>query len=120
MLMRWLPIFADSRTNEIRVSEERRHNMGPQDFQRKLENQISEWEADIARLESRADETRPEVRARYLEDIDRLKSQKRKAEARLEEHDNDHDNEQSNVPGTFDNSRASQGADAINPLERFR
>lgn len=90
--------------------------MGPQDFQRKLENQISEWEADIARLESRADETRPEVRARYLEDIDRLKSQKRKAEARLEEHDND----QGNVPGTFDNTRASQGADAINPLERFR
>ena len=90
--------------------------MGHQNFQRELENQISEWEADIARLESRADETRPEVRARYREDIDRLKSQKRKAEARLEEHDND----QSNVPGTFDNTRASQGADAINPLERFR
>ena len=90
--------------------------MGSQDFQKKLENQISEWGADIDRLMARADETRPEVRSRYLEEIDRLKDQKEQAEARLKELENS----QEEMPGGIDVARENRGSAVINPLERFR
>ena len=90
--------------------------MESQEFQRELENQISEWEADIARLEARADETRPEVRERCLADIDRLKSQKQKIEARLE----NLESSQEDMAGGVGRVRQSEGAAGINPLERFR
>lgn len=90
--------------------------MENQDFQKELRNQINEWDADIARLMARADETRPEVRARYLADIGRLKSQKKKVEARLK----DLENSQEDMSGGLDITREKQVASVINPLERFR
>ena len=59
-------------------------------YQAKLQAQLDEWKADIAKLRAKAEKAQAEARLKYMEEVDDLRAQQKKAEARLEALQNAH------------------------------
>lgn len=54
-------------------------------YQEKMEAQLREWEADIARLRAKADQTKAEAKIEYYQQIEVLRTKKEAAHQKLQE-----------------------------------
>ncbi|MDF1856612.1 coiled coil domain-containing protein [Pseudooceanicola sp.] len=54
-------------------------------YQDKLQAQLDEWKADIAKLGAKAEKAQAEARLKYMEEIEELRAHQKKAETRMEE-----------------------------------
>lgn len=54
-------------------------------YQDKLQAQLDEWKAEIAKLRARADKAQADARLKYMEEVDDLRAHQKKAETRLRE-----------------------------------
>ncbi|MCK8465533.1 coiled coil domain-containing protein [Aliiroseovarius sp. S1339] len=56
-----------------------------EDYQDKLQAQLDEWNAEIAKLRAKAEEAQAAARVKYLEEVEELRGHQKKAEERLKE-----------------------------------
>ncbi len=54
-------------------------------FQDKLQAQLDEWSADIAKLRAKAEKAQADARLKYMDEVDELRAHQKKAEARMKE-----------------------------------
>lgn len=54
-------------------------------YEQKLQAQLDEWAAEIKKLKARADQAEADAQIEYHRQIDRLKQEQQRAEAKLEE-----------------------------------
>lgn len=54
-------------------------------YQDKLQAQLDEWKAEIAKLRAKADLAQADARLKYMEELDALRAHQKKAEARMKE-----------------------------------
>lgn len=54
-------------------------------YQQKLEAKLREWNAEIERMQAKAEQAEADARVRYQSEIRRLEEERARAEAKLEE-----------------------------------
>ncbi|WP_050527841.1 sll1863 family stress response protein [Pseudorhodobacter aquimaris] len=54
-------------------------------FQEKMQAQLDEWTAEIAKLRAQAEQAQADAKLKYLEEIDTLRAHQLKAEIKLKE-----------------------------------
>ncbi len=54
-------------------------------YQDKLQAQLDEWKAQIAKLRAKAEQAQADARLKYMEEVDELRAHQKKAEVRLDE-----------------------------------
>lgn len=102
------------------VVSERSSDMGKQEYERKLKAQLTEWEADINRLRAKADAAQAEAKVKYLEEIEELRAQKKKAEARLDELEDASEDAWEDLKGGIDTAWKNLGNAVSNAVDRFK
>lgn len=53
-------------------------------YQDKLQAQLDEWKADIARLRAKAEMAQADARLKYMDEVDALRAHQKKAQTQLE------------------------------------
>ena len=53
-------------------------------YKKKINAKLKEWEAEIKRLETKAEQTKIDVEAKYYDNIEELKNKKKQAQKKLE------------------------------------
>lgn len=94
--------------------------MGKQEYEKKLRSHLNEWDAEIDRLQARADAARADVRVKYHEEVNKLRDQKKKVEARLDELEDAQEDAWEDMKGGIDAAWNNLGNAVNNAVERFK
>ncbi|MCF8467023.1 MAG: hypothetical protein K9G33_06440 [Sneathiella sp.] len=94
--------------------------MGKKEYEKKLKAQLEEWDADINRLSAKADAVRAEARVKYLDEVDKLRDQKKKAEARLSQFEDAQEGAWEDMKTGIDAAWKNLGYAVNNAVERFK
>ena len=94
--------------------------MGKTEYEKKLKAQLEEWDADINRLRAKANAARAEARVKYLDEVDKLRDQKKQAQARLDELEEAQEDAWEDMKTGIDAAWKNLGNAVNNAVERFK
>jgi uncharacterized coiled-coil DUF342 family protein len=87
---------------------------------KKMKAKLDEWNADIAKIEAKAESAQADMEIQYNQKIDELKQQREKATAQLDELQNSRDEAWEDIKAGLDNAWESLGNAVNSALSRFK
>lgn len=88
-------------------------------YVKKMKAKLDEWNADIAKLEAKADGAEADAKIKYNKHIDELQKQRKEAAAKLEELKNSGDDAWEDIKTGLESSWNSLGNAVKSALSRF-
>lgn len=87
---------------------------------KKMKAKLDGWNADIAKIEAKAESAEADMEIKYNQKIDELKQQREKATAQLDELQNSGDEAWEDIKAGLDNAWESLGNAVNSALSRFK
>ena len=87
---------------------------------KKMKAKLDEWNADIAKIEAKAESAEADLKIKYNQKIDELKQQREKATTQLHELQNSGDEAWEDIKAGLDKAWDSLGNAVNSALSRFK